>query len=325
MVEPSIRDRWFRLQIVVFGLCFLGACTSETGVPQRLTGGDEGQAGPSSPLTERIGFDFFGSSIEQQLADAEAVADCMANEGFEYVAWVPPEATQAGDFVGDSREWASEWGFGASTLLFPAELVAPAKGYGDLDDVEASNPNLEIMQALTPGEFQAYGKALFGTQPSAGLRPSDAGCIAAGVDEDRVRIVNEILSEFEIELASLDARVLAHPTMLEFEEAIRECVEGEGFQWTNRDQAEERFLALASAIGVETDPSPDNKAELVKLQEAEIALALAEYDCGGSASERDLLEATVRAEVERDFIESNSASLDRILEGQDQHARSAGN
>lgn len=107
----------------------------------------------------------FGSDPEEQRAQytrqeqrvQELIAECMAQEGFEYIPAVRPIPDAA--FRGfDSEEFAREQGFGVTTTFGDT-----GPGFLDVDDW--TDPNQAIVDALSESERQAYYDTLY--QPAA--------------------------------------------------------------------------------------------------------------------------------------------------------------
>ena len=138
---------------------------------------DDGEAGSSDSsngserLSDYLGIPGFNADPDQQQAfymqqeqqAQESIAACMASEGFEYIPAVRP--LQSGFAFGgadDEEEFAREQGFGITTSI-------SAFGDADVDTVGQStdddnwtDPNEEIVAALSESERQAYNGAFYG-------------------------------------------------------------------------------------------------------------------------------------------------------------------
>ena len=153
------------------------ACSSGDPVGEPADGGEP--ADEPTTLAEFLGAPWLSFNpedqetmfVRQQQQVQEMVADCMAREGFEYV---PTAAPQSDFFYSDpfDAEFAREHGFGITTSL---DTMGEASSDAFVAD-NVSDPNTEIVDALSESERAAYFEALYGGEPSAGaLLDPDTG------------------------------------------------------------------------------------------------------------------------------------------------------
>lgn len=336
--------------IVVFG----AACGSS----------DDSEAGsgePSSPIAEFLGEpDFLAdeeaareSFVEQERAAEVTIAACMAEQGFEYI----PRDVSEGDFIigGDdedygSDEWTKKWGFGITTSWFSSDQVGPELlGYDDsqFQDQIDSDPNQQILEAMTESEREAYEEALWGAdffsfdetlsdeeiqaQLDGQQFEGPGGCQGEAFDDDPFfRFYNE----FGVELEALEDQLDADPRIVELEREITECVAERGLEYIPErelwDVYQSELQELESTIDYSAFeesfeegevPDPDSfqlpelpaesKAKLAELQSAEIELAVATLECGGGFEASGEVYGEVRAELEQQWLDDNA---DRVAD-----------
>lgn len=103
--------------------------------------------------------DFRAIEMEAQ----QAIAECMAAEGFDYIPFVPSDVGGGFAFEEfDEEEYVKTYGFGISTwVLQEAEMYED----GEFEDPYADDPNLEIVDAMDEFELEEYYRALYGGEP----------------------------------------------------------------------------------------------------------------------------------------------------------------
>lgn len=168
----------------------LGAC-SDGGETDATATGDEATSEDTtaaeefvyvSPLGEFLGWDQ-GADFDVEAAEAEyaeqdrqvqeAIATCMAEQGFEYIPvdYSQQQISFEDEFDGlewGSAEWSAKYGFGVSTQRFTQQQVGPdLVGYDDpfIDggaDSGPVDPNQAYVEGLAPAEADAYYEALYG-------------------------------------------------------------------------------------------------------------------------------------------------------------------
>ncbi len=315
----------------------------------------ETTANAQDPLSEALGLeseqDFF--SEDNQIKAQEATASCMKEAGFEYVPENISESVEIfEDF--DTKEWAEEWGFGVSTQRFSQDTVGPGlKGYDDSDFEEQleNSPNQKIREALSPEDQQAYDEALYGSgfdeefvegeDVEEEIDFSDLGCMNAGFTEDGAF---GFFEEFQGQLEELGTRLEADSRIAEAEQALSDCVQEKGFEFTSEeDYFEESYNKLEELFPYEgpdfeeieegeIDPEelegdlPDEssfeeyeepplteeqKTKLGEFQTEEIATAVAAHDCGLYEGEYADTIREIENEYLSDFVETNKEEIEK--------------
>lgn len=176
--------------------------------------------------------------VRQQQRVQELVAECMAQEGFEYV---PAAAPQSDFFYSDpfDADFAREHGFGITTSF---DMAGKAL-HGSIAGADWSDPNSEIVDALSESERAAYHETLYGEASSVGTRLDpdtgeveefsdlgDLGCMGQAQSEvwedDKLDVIFE-----QLDLDSMYERVEADPRMLAFIEDWSDCMNGRGYAY----------------------------------------------------------------------------------------------
>ena len=251
--------------------------------------------------------------MRRQMAVEEAVAACMADEGFEYIPDVshytfPDEAAM--DPPRDSREFAEVYGYG---IVEAPPVSGSAPG---------ANPNDAITASLGPEALARYMEALVG--PSTEEADAEAeydwretGCMGAaihavwspGAAQDPVAV------DLQAEIARIDEVATPQdPSVVALDEAWSACMADAGYDGLRRqpDAAERAFESwmdaqAASASGeAEASGANDTAAE-------EKALAVADWDCRDQVS-YDVGVAEVREELQAAYVAAHRAELDTWVE-----------
>jgi hypothetical protein len=99
---------------------------------------------------------------QQEAAAQELTRDCMAEEGFEYIPYVPTLEDTFYDWEMDEEERIAQQGFGMAYWLLEERNF---EDEWDPDD----DPNHAIVEAMTESQREAYEYALHGEQPDMDL------------------------------------------------------------------------------------------------------------------------------------------------------------
>lgn len=259
----------------------------------------------------------------------EAIARCMAADGFEYVPFV-------------SRMDASFRADGTMTLdpdkgtfpdLPPAEFAAQF-GYGistrpagtGKDEVD---PNDAIVAQMSVAERVAYHRALYGPDnrlddqghlAGTGIMSSDESCVgradagAMTVEEQssvarRVQRVHDSFASLIRRIQELQRDQLEDPRTVAATRAWAACLDSAGHRgFTALDQPRARALADARRVlGRNLDSTEADPARLASLRAAELRLAVADETClrGWRTAHR-----AVRRDLESTFVQDNRQELE---------------
>jgi hypothetical protein len=302
------------------------------------TTGDEDDSAwrdADDPLVAFLGFDPAAEPDVVAAHDAteKAQAACMADAGLEYV---PRPFDAGGNDMADfrptesaSRDWVAEWGFGVSTRYFSDVAVGPdLKGRPEQpttpaatshDQPEPDDPNVAILAGLTDDETSDY---LQTHQDCASTlrREGLDGLPDEGPTAELLALTGDLGGEISP----------GHPRIAEHEQIVADCVADAGHRYTSLHRAIVQFEAEILDIGNAHDASsgraelteselaavpdqllPDDVlVQVAEVQQREIELAVATWDCGSSeAVHWELVDEILRVE-QRDFVEAHRDQLE---------------
>lgn len=298
MTKPAL----FRLAPLLLAVpLLLVGCTAEAPVADSASDPSAAGASPPpaaeqpSPLDPHLDLLYARVSDEQFEADflraEEAVASCMADEGFDYnprsASYLEADRLLQQPQL-SSRDWVAENGYGFNA---PKDEEHAA--------LDAADPNVAIVAAMSTAELEAYYSAYWGDVNSGG---TDEGCLGTTVTDiapplslsDRWQPLVESLQQMYGQLLPAD------PV----------------WQQINRDWSDCMAVAGHSDFDTPQDAqssveSPDGVANAAAL-EREIDVALADIDCRSEVGyDARMRQVTVAAETV--FFEQNRAQLDALL------------
>lgn len=274
-----------------------------------------------------------------EMRQQELIATCMANQGFEYVPAVTPSSIIGVAF--DEEQFAREQGFGISTRYDAVDENDPSGRWTDPNEAIVTAMSESERNAYYEGLYGAETELEAGAEESDATFWG-GGCQGEAAQEVFGQ-AEAIFSELEPLLTDLQERVDADPRMTDADQGWTACMSDRGYQYesaddiwnTALDDLQQRYAAIAGG----SDPfagwsdeeiqefvansSPQelddfyaqfeqqsrqdvDQEALTALQEEEIALAVANYECG---EERRQLEQEVRSEYEKEFIQQNRDAL----------------
>lgn len=304
---------------VVVGLVLLVAVAGCDG-----GGGSSSAAGPTPGPAEAYFEAALGFSADDAAAAAvrqeELVAACMAEQGFEYV----PD-TSGYQFVDaaeidpppGSRDFAEQFGYGFAAA--PDEMRATSSGAG---------PNEAVIAAMSPEEYGAYSRALWGddvVDASSGGDVELGGCTREARDQvwgDRE--TDHVRAALEDEIARIDAEVApTDPLVMAATAEWSECMADAGHPgYAAPPDAEQAAWDawIAFNDGIAADPTlglvdPDGGGPVGEraLAAHEASLATADWDCR-AAADYDTVWSDARDRLQQDYVDANRAELDAWVE-----------
>jgi len=241
-----------------------------------------------------LGWDEAQSNSRQAALDAyntrevqtqELVGQCMRALGFDYeldsaqpATLISPPDTDRG-----TREFAEDFGFGMSTLVFGADVVSPAIGYENswFDEPPRSTELNDESAGTDDAERRAFDDALFGPDRQSGCIGDAASDLAPA----------EALVEGAAErIQVIEDRAAADPERLDYLEELTACIAQPDFELESMDSFDDFLTATMVAHDI---VGPDVTAvsseawitRLVEVQAIELELATAFYDCAGGEAE----------------------------------------
>lgn len=279
----------------------------------------------------------------------ELVATCMEEAGFEYIPVDPFGGDTGDDPFADAYalppdEFAREYGYGMTTLMEPGKgeeqestdpNAAIREGLSETA-LEEYNRVLfgDAVEMLGDGGAVAIAPGEGGEQPA----PEDLGCHgeanAEVFGEDGGMMMGPDFSEFEglfEDLEALRQRIESDPRIVEATEAWAACMAEAGYsEFDTPGQPEEAVMDRMSELyGWDEDASAGedgadgpnvtmggpaaeedvDEAALAELQEYEIAVATADYDC--EQQEFAEVQKDVAWGFEEEFVDQHETELER--------------
>ena len=305
--------------VVCVVLCAAGCASDESREapveersPEGASGGRTAGSRPVGP-PEDSASGTWESDVELENDREQFIAECMADQGFEYVPKVyAPETDGSADIdlyleiQNDPEatiEYAREYGFG--TFLGADEAMQLELAGGD--DDSPPDPNDAIFEALSQSEREAYSRADFGCWDMMTERFPIA---VSNYDDDTYEALDAIQEEF-------NERLAADPRIAEAQEDLMGCLGEaglpEGTRWV-AEYMEERF-EQATGLDYEeayvADFSEVDEDVLRELRAEERRVAEADARC---QSDYYTIQNEVGSELEREVIESHPEILDMLAD-----------
>lgn len=271
----------------------------------------------------------------------ERVAQCMADEGFEYIPNVEPpdESNEDRAYALPPEEFAKQYGYGVTTLT--------------MSDNSDENPNQVYRDSLSEQAKDAYDAALHGpwyvNEDGSGEsgsgddrstphpEPEDLGCSGRashevyGVPEEgdgEATGINpyETFNALMDDLLQLGERIQDDPRVVDANEVWRSCMADAGFAKFEkvgepemdihsrlsdlRDLDEQGGEMEREMAVIEGDMSDIDPEELNQLREYELELAQADYTC--KDEHYAPVVDDVRVELESEFVEEHRSQLEQM-------------
>ncbi len=265
--------------------------------------GDDGDDEDPSVLGRHLGYEIpgldVGDETELRRIEQETLADCMAGEGFTYIAYTPDPATlyvpvEEG-LDPESREFAARYGFGVSTQFYAQSDVGPGllghSGDGSGYAFE-ENPNDVIRAELSAAELDAYEQAFWGPDSPRFMSSAEQAELEAdgilvgrllashGCFGEAQRAIDgeafDVLDVFAIEILTMTERAYSDERYLTHAASVERCVHEAGYDfyanqpaWATLAHFDELLSEVDEMVG--GDPFAElTDAELAALSPQEI-------------------------------------------------------
>jgi len=307
--------------LVLLGAALLiAACGSDSGgggeaagTPAAATSASGSQSGAS--VEDQLGFDEAGILARQSRVEA-AIAQCMKNEGFDYIP-IDPFAQRAA-LVGSSRlsdqDFLKQFGYGISTLW----------GRGN----PQADPNQRLRATLGPADRRAYDRALWGDNKGAtfgeavdsGQFDRLGGCTLKATEA--VFGGAQVLTQLQGKLDDLDDRINEDRRMIKAIAQWSDCMAKAGYRYEDPDEIDsDLFRRTEKIVGplpgqfatgppAGEKPRAYDRAALARLQHEEVAIAVRDNSC--ELKRIAPVESVVRPEYEARFRERNRGLISQI-------------
>ncbi|WGD37107.1 hypothetical protein [Lysinibacter sp. HNR] len=301
------------------------------------TGSTEKKTTENSPLAAYVGKAFQPDEAKlkaQQKEVEEAVAVCMADQGFTYTPNTDTSHLVGADLDSDfykgrgTLEWAEKNGYGVTTQASSQDSEEPT-----------SNPDEEYLASLSEDEREAYDIALFGApsgseegdSPDEGssaeeFDPATAGCHQNATREIMSEGIGEAFTdptytELMEQMGTLQEKVMKDPAYLAARKQWGECLADAGYPDVEGVEGTDAFeLVLQKQnelYGLDDTDSSGNPAQptqqqLKELADYEIQVATADFKCGEKTKANEIL-LDLQYKLEEEFIAKNKAKLDSFI------------
>lgn len=271
---------------------------------------------------------------EQQAKTEELVAQCMADEGFEYKPNTSTGAIMTGDadeeWAPEKREWVEKYGYGMISSPYSEKQQ-------EATEEEYVDPNQDYIESLSESEQTAFNETLYGPVPdedelgedgSYEYRWEDAGCQGwaqhelEGENGDPFQA--EEFADLRTKMEEFWTSAQESPEFVELNGAWAKCMADAGEPgFTTQQEAVQSIIDQQNALYDEAygdgseavDPEapdvedPNESPEMKELGEREIELALVDLDCREKTSyAKKSLE--IQFALEEKFIAENKAELE---------------
>lgn len=317
----------------------LAACGG--GSPEKgAEGSDEREPGPLEEyFTQIYSTEDQETGSAQQMQVEEIVAECMAEQGFEYIP-VDYSSMDQGSFSPDelefewgTKEFAEEYGYGATTNPWGEQEDVPPE-----DVEEFVDPNQDYVNAMSETEQQAYWAAMYGAQAFEEMDPEaeveydweTAGCQGRAqheVYEGGTGMDDEEFTALQEEMNAMYESSMSDPRVSELNGTWASCMADAGYPglsavgdaetaiheqvnalWEDAygdgsaEMTEEDYAAIQESID----------AQLAEITPVEIETAVADYTCREEVR-YDEVQREVSLEYEQEFVDAHKAELDAWL------------
>lgn len=292
-------------------------------------------SGPLDAYFERI----YGGSDEdvwqdQQREVEELVAECMAEQGFEYVpvdyASMSQPAVEDPEVEWGTREFAEQYGYGMSTWPGMEEEPSP-------EEAGWEDPNQAYVEAMSETERDAYYVALHGEM--SGPEPGEeeeweydwtqAGCQGSSQQaiQEKYGLAGEEMTALQEEMELLWTQIQADERLTALTTQWSDCMADAGYTGlAAMEDAQNALMEEQNAIydevygsGEAVEESEWEKLEeevqkrTAELTEKEIATAVADFDCREDIG-FEKVQVEVTNEYQQTFVDTHRDELEAWVE-----------
>lgn len=334
--------RWSVAPAIVVLAVGLAACGGDNG-----GSGGEDLTYEDSPLnTIFAGLSSWGDMSEEEMQAQneeqnrkveELVAQCMAEQGFDYK---PNTDTGSYYYSGDMYEglepieYARQYGYGMTTW----EDTPSAQEMNEQEPTEWVDPNADVYESMSDSERAAWDEALWGApqewDEDADMEEyewnwEDSGCY--GVAQHQVYEVDspdgDLMSLYEDPqfaelfeaMGELYTTMQSDPRMAELNKAWANCMADAGFpDFASPEEAQNSINDALNALYEEIDESawedPDfTGPDMTEVKKVEIETATADFTCRAEV-DYDNEQLRIQFDIEQKFIDENRAAVDALLQ-----------
>jgi hypothetical protein len=303
----------------------LSACSAIGGAPELDP--------EKSPLAEYMSA-FYGEQDqdfydEQAKKTEELVAECMNDDGWEYLPVDQTQYSSGVEYDAEERnteKWVATYGYGVNLTQEEQEEM-----YGSPE--EYVDPNQEYVSSLSETENIAYYAALYGPGPSEEdmnedgsyeYNWEDGGCYGKAqhevtgeqaYDQDQFKPIFDAMGAL-YEDQSKD------PRMKELDADWASCMADAGYTEFKAKQDAAQSIYDQQNEFWENNPTGEapTDEQTKEWRETEIDVALADFTCGEKLDYTQK-QLAVQFELEEQFIKDHKAELDELVAFQEKNAK----
>ena len=323
--------------VLVLTLALTGCASGGTDGERGAAAAEEVELGPLDEYFQRAYGEFDEDRANREMRRAEElVADCMSEQGFDYIPMDP--AAQGGmsmssddlDVEWGTREFAEQYGYGMTTNPF-GEIEE------SMPEEEFVDPNADYVGAMSETEREAFYVALHGDQvfpddPEAEFEYDweQSGCQGRAQHEVYEGGQSDpSTASLEEEINALWEQTQQDPRVTEVTAAWITCMGDAGLTGlATVDDAQMQFSEKLNAVyedaysqDPEQMPTEEELAEMEakvqarigELTEDEIATAVADFDCREEVGYDDTLQE-VTFDLQEQFVETHRDELEAWVE-----------
>ncbi len=209
-----------------------------------------------------------------EVAVAEAIAECMRRQGFEYVVAPPaPSAVDdpvtAGESLVRQEAWVAQYGYGIATR-FPAASLDAEQLRAFLEGGEDPDPTALMLQVMSAEERAAWNAAVDTCEADAlSSTPPPSDLPAGTADPALFEAINE-----------MNDRIVHDPRYRSADDRWRRCMQERGWEFRDHREAQEAVVdRLWHVLELLVTDDPTAEDELGSVQSFERSLAGDDFAC----------------------------------------------
>ncbi len=282
--------------------------------------------------------------VERERVVEQMVAECMTDEGFEYIPQEVDESMfSSGDgdseenvYEPDDREWVERYGYGI--VNWPGQEEAEEIPVEE-EEIPV-DPNAEYLESLSENERLAYEEALWGPQPTEEEMndpdyewPMDEGCYNVAQNEvgypgeDTYAGLEEEFAPLMESMEEFWTTSSEDPRFAELDAAWAGCMSEAGHsgyttQMDPQDEISNEVNAFWESLSEEEmteGVDPYDSPEMAEIGKREVETALADLDCREEVKYTERTDE-IRIELEEEFVAANKAELEAFKAAAEQAA-----
>lgn len=270
---------------------------------------------------------------ERNRKQEDLVAQCMADQGFEY----NPQDTGGTVIIGSEDEDGPQWGtveyaqqYGYGAFTWYDEQPMPEDG----EATEWVDPNQDIIDSMSESELTAWQEALWGAPSDEEFDPDaeadyewnweDGGCYGWAQHEleadDPWMAMNSLyedprFAELFEQMGEVWTKAESDPRMVDLNGKWSSCMADAGYTFANPSEASNSIYELQNGLweGHEDDPEWPGPSEedIAPLKEQELATAVADFTCQDEVNYQQE-QMSIQFKVEQEFVDANKDALEEL-------------